>query len=508
VQMESFFSAAAPRRGGLPAGTPGRDKSRGDFALCLEKACLSYFSPPAVIPPVRQEECFYDVYREQGGVPLRQGPSPEKSGGERYAQTGCEEPGFLSPQSKKMLLEMTPDEHGDEQGGERQLCPELLSTESDPLQGGQLSGEEGILQALLEGKEPAGPWQEEALLQLEIDAAGAAVKGLSSLGQGLENSAERLFFTEAQQDTVPEYKSPTELFLIPEGDLPANGPDSLQLQHDAEFFSLMSGEKLQEESAAEILPPRQENQAGAEEFVLAVAEETGESEISSFLARLGSSPGNEPAGEKGAAGGAVTGQNPGVGEQEPVGEVHAEAFSTGEVEDQVFASIQNFGRTVENLNTPGNFRPAAEISVPADFSGEIIFQIVEQAGHLAMSGAQELRLRLQPEFLGEVLIRIRRLQGVLSAEIITPHLAVKELLEGQLETLRQRFQEANLNVEHLDVLIQDEGKSGFTLAGDDGNQDSPGAFKAQGARENVVAGENRDLSSGLRGEGGRVDCLV
>ena len=137
------------------------------------------------------------------------------------------------------------------------------------------------------------------------------------------------YFAEAQQDTVPEYKSPTELFLIPEGDLPANGPDSLQLQHDAEFFSLMSGEKLQEESAAEILPPRQENQAGAEEFVLAVAEETGESEISSFLARLGSSPGNEPAGEKGAAGGAVTGQSPGVGEQEPVGEVQAEAFLPG-----------------------------------------------------------------------------------------------------------------------------------------------------------------------------------
>lgn len=481
--MESFFSAAAPSRGGLPAGTPGRDKSRGDFALCLDKASLAYLSSPALTPPAG------------------------------HVQPDCEEPNLLYPP-------------GPEENKLPGVAEELYSKESVPLQKGQLPGGEEVLPAPAEGKGFAGHLQEEVLFQPEIDAEGAAVKGLPPLWQGsgehglgelalaeelfpaAESSGTRLFPVETVDVAESASNGPAELLFMPEEASPASRPDSLQLQHDAEFFSLMSGEKLQEESAAEILPPRQENQAGAEEFVLAVAEETGESEISSFLARLGSSPGNEPAGEKGAAGGAVTGQNPGVGEQEPVGEVQAEAFSTGEVEDQVFASVQNFGRTVENLNTPGNFRPAAEISVPADFSGEIIFQIVEQAGHLAMSGAQELRLRLQPEFLGEVLIRVRRLQGVLSAEIITPHLAVKELLEGQLETLRQRFQEANLNVEHLDVLIQDEGKSGFTLAGDDGNQDSPGAFKAQGARENVVAGENRDLSSGLRGEGGRVDCLV
>ncbi len=125
-----------------------------------------------------------------------------------------------------------------------------------------------------------------------------------------------------------------------------------------------------------------------------------------------------------------------------------------------------------------------------------------------MSGAGELRLRLQPEFLGEVLIRVRRLQGVLSAEIITQHLAVKEFLEGQLETLRQRFQEVNLPVEHLAVFVQAEGKNGFASAGDAGARASPGAFKAGGTGENALVEENGDFSPGLWGAGRRVDCLV
>ncbi|NLJ55516.1 MAG: flagellar hook-length control protein FliK, partial [Firmicutes bacterium] len=120
---------------------------------------------------------------------------------------------------------------------------------------------------------------------------------------------------------------------------------------------------------------------------------------------------------------------------------------------------------------------------------------------------QELRLRLQPESLGEVLVRIRRQQGVLSAEIMTRHPAVQEMLESQLETLRQRFQEANLPVEHLDVLLQDEGKSGFTFSGEGRGRDQPRAFAA-GTGAGNAAGERENLAPGRRGAGCKVDCLV
>lgn len=89
-------------------------------------------------------------------------------------------------------------------------------------------------------------------------------------------------------------------------------------------------------------------------------------------------------------------------------------------------------------------------------SREIITQIVDKLAFLARPGEQELRMKLQPEFLGEILIRMRRARGILSAEIITQNIAVKELLEGQMDILRQRFQQLDMNVEEFRILVNDE----------------------------------------------------
>ena len=484
MQTGFFSPSAVLQREDLSAGSPRRTKSRGGFALCLDKAPWTSLSPPAW---------------------------------EGQAPPGRGEPSFLSsPASAEKKLPGKVEE--------------LSFAESAPQQEGRLSGEEGVWSAPAMEKEPAGLGLEEALFLPEISVEGAAVKGLSSLGQGSEepglgefalarelfheqgNSGARLLLVETPEGAVPEYKSPAELLFTPAEASPANGPDSLQqqLQHDAQFFSLMSGEKPPEELPVEVLPSRQENhgEAETEGFVGTTAEETGAAE-GIFVARRGSFPGNEPAGEKGTAGEAVNSLNTAAGEREEIGALPAEAFSSGEAEEPVMASQQNsVGGTGENQYIQGSFRPTAEAPVLTNFSGEVIPQIVEQAGHLAMSGAQELRLRLQPEFLGEVLIRVRRLQGVLSAEIITQHPAVRELLEGQLETLRQRFQEVNLPVEHLAVFVQAEGENSFASAGDAGARASPDAFKAGGTRENALVEENGDFSPGLWGAGRRVDCLV
>lgn len=84
---------------------------------------------------------------------------------------------------------------------------------------------------------------------------------------------------------------------------------------------------------------------------------------------------------------------------------------------------------------------------------EVMAQVMERVALLARPGVQELRLHLQPDYLGNILIRLRNIKGVLSAEVLTQHLAVKELLEGQLDKLRQRFQDMNLAVEEFRVLV-------------------------------------------------------
>ena len=514
MQTEFFSPTAALRREDLSAGSSRRAKSRGCFALCLDKAPWTPLSSPDLNSPVGQGMGFSGVYREQGGALFQlQGPAPKKAGRE----------GQFPPDYGETSFSFSPSLAEKKLPGRAEEAP---SAESAPQQEGQLPGKEGGWSTSAEGKEPAGFGLEEALFPPETPVEGAAVKELSSLEQGSEepglgefalarelfheqgNSEARLLLAETPEGAVPEYKSPAELLFTPAEASPASGPDSLQqqLQHDTQFFSLMSGENCPEELPVEILPPRQENQDEAQGFVGTAAEETGESG-SFFVTRRGSFSGNEPAGAKGTVGEVVNAQDTAAGER--VGAWPAEVFSSGEAEDPVKASVQNSaGGAGENQYVQGSFRPTAEAPVLTNFSGEIIPQIVEQAGHLAMSGAQELRLRLQPEFLGEVLIRVRRLQGVLSAEIITQHLAVKEFLEGQLETLRQRFQEVNLPVEHLAVFVQAEGKNGFASAGDAGARASPGAFKAGGTGENALVEENGDFSPGLWGEGRRVDCLV
>lgn len=284
-----------------------------------------------------------------------------------------------------------------------------------------------------------------------------------------------------------------------------------QLQHDVDPPALALGENRPKESAAAVLLPGYESQTGTEELFFTETGESKEPAITLQPARQENTPQDESAGGKEAAGKAVAGRNQGAGEQGATGSALQTAiFLPEEMAEQISASFQGFEGASGNPEFQGNLHPFPEKPFPAGLLGKVIPQIVEHMEHSApfnMPGVQELRLRLQPESLGEVLVRIRRQQGVLSAEIVTRHTAVKEMLESQLETLRQRFQEANLNVEHVDVLLQDEGKSGFTFSRQGSGQDHPGATVA-GTGAETAAGESRGLSSEWRGAGGKVDCLV
>lgn len=169
------------------------------------------------------------------------------------------------------------------------------------------------------------------------------------------------------------------------------------------------------------------------------------------------------------------------------------------------------------LSTGGDSKAAAEAKTFSHSSSrlqanlqphsrEIIEQITTRMDYLARPGEQVLRLKLQPEFLGEVLIRVRRIKGILSAEIITQHLAVKELLEGQMETLRQRFQEVNLDVERLQVFVRDEGQRGFAFAREY-REGAPLSFTGSPPGD-AVTGEKQDLHLELWEGQRRVDYLV
>ena len=91
---------------------------------------------------------------------------------------------------------------------------------------------------------------------------------------------------------------------------------------------------------------------------------------------------------------------------------------------------------------------------------EVFEQVMEKLTLLARPGAQELRMKLYPEFLGEILIKMRNVKGVLSAEIMTQDVAVKQLLEGNMDTLRQRFMQLDMMVDDFYVTLNENGGGG------------------------------------------------
>ena len=133
----------------------------------------------------------------------------------------------------------------------------------------------------------------------------------------------------------------------------------------------------------------------------------------------------------------------------------------------------------------------------------VLGQIVEQMHLFNRPGGQELRVRLHPEMLGEVFIRMRRIQGVLSAEIQTQNVAVKDLIESQLDSLRQRFLQMDLNVDEFHVSVGDGSRDG---SGFDGET----AEKADTHRDpSPPASLQRDILPGDESSGRqRVNVLV
>lgn len=564
MQNGSYAPVSVSSRRDFPVlpGNPSRDRNRGTFGQCLENAGLAALAP--LKPPPQQDwkqQTRANIYAVDAKQPpgnrlvrkKEQAGKQEKEPAKRAAQ----EAGPLQPAAaaraeaangpciwqqgwKKNALAGPATGAGHLPGSGNGTMP-LFSSEAGekmmariveavgPLDSTAVQEIRLQLQPASWGAVLVGCQAQQDTVLVEINAQHPAVQALLA---GQTEALHRLF-----QEANPglEHLQLNVSLLADEGEnapaLAGEGvpgkaltteklPAFPQLQPDLDPPAQFLGENRPPESPATISWPGPENRAGAERFFSTGTRDTGGADESKApenslqLTRQGNPLPGEPAGNRAATEKALTGRRPGAGgqagEQKAAGALQAEALLPAETAAQVLNSLQGLGGTIENLKMQGNYRPVSSTPLPKELLSKAIFQIVEHLEHRGpfnTQGVQELRLRLQPESLGEVLVRIRRQQGVLSAEIMTRHPAVQEMLESQLETLRQRFQEANLPVEHLDVLLQDEGKSGFTFSGEGRGRDQPRAFAA-GTGAGNAAGERENLAPGRRGAGGKVDCLV
>ncbi|MGY4689824.1 flagellar hook-length control protein FliK [Salibacterium sp. K-3] len=83
------------------------------------------------------------------------------------------------------------------------------------------------------------------------------------------------------------------------------------------------------------------------------------------------------------------------------------------------------------------------------------------------NGTQQLTVKLVPESLGRLDVKIMQQNGQLTAQLMTTTSTAREMVESQLHQLRAAFQQQNIQVDRIDISQQQPS----TLQQDDGNQE-------------------------------------
>ncbi|MBS4021288.1 MAG: flagellar hook-length control protein FliK [Dethiobacter sp.] len=151
-------------------------------------------------------------------------------------------------------------------------------------------------------------------------------------------------------------------------------------------------------------------------------------------------------------------------------------------------------------------KPAArqqDSSVQAVSAARVIDPIVKsiQLQRTLKEGAVDIRVRLVPESLGEVIVKLSRKEGLVSGRILVETLAVKEVIENSLPLLKERLAEMNIELKEMHVSLGSSSQKEFG-SGLPPRREWPGGSM----RGKVFAEAESDRPAGVRR--GILDILV
>lgn len=120
------------------------------------------------------------------------------------------------------------------------------------------------------------------------------------------------------------------------------------------------------------------------------------------------------------------------------------------------ATTHNSGATV-SLNNTAQLSSTRPLLWMADSFSESLQQHIVR--HLSVNphGVSQARISLYPENLGQVDVRITSHNGVVTAHLVAESWVAKQLLEAQLDQLRQMMQNQGMQVSKLEVSVGQHG---------------------------------------------------
>lgn len=116
--------------------------------------------------------------------------------------------------------------------------------------------------------------------------------------------------------------------------------------------------------------------------------------------------------------------------------------------------LANNGSNVNELNANELSSAHETPAVYTDINAQDIYdQIGEYIRNLSSENIQEIEMKLQPETLGTIQVKVTQSEGVMKAEFVTTNESVKAMLEGQLIQLKEDFERSGLKVDDVEVRV-------------------------------------------------------
>lgn len=84
---------------------------------------------------------------------------------------------------------------------------------------------------------------------------------------------------------------------------------------------------------------------------------------------------------------------------------------------------------------------------------ELIQQIIEKIEFNESFDKQEVKIRLKPEYLGDLVLKMEVVEGSIQAKILVDNYRTKEIIESNLFQLRDKFEENNLEIKTFEVFV-------------------------------------------------------
>ncbi len=174
---------------------------------------------------------------------------------------------------------------------------------------------------------------------------------------------------------------------------------------------------------------------------------------------------------------AYDGPGPNAKVQQFVSQQHSTAIGTQT--QPMFSSIIQANQIINEI-------PAADLSPTPINANEILNQIIEKANINLTPEKSEVVMELKPESLGKISLKVVTENGIVMAKFVAENQQVREVLETNMQLLKDSLQKQGLNVQSFSVSVR---------------QNSDQSAKNRQQYGKASSGDTKRVISGIAGPG-------